>query len=306
MFSISKKLTSLVAVFSCLIGFSGSVQSEGLKIGMSFQELDNQYFVAMKEALEGAADSIGAEVIVTDARHDVAKQINDVEGMIEKGIDILLLNPTDSVGIQSAVLSAKQAGVVTVAVDAQAVGPLDSYVGSKNYEAGYLAGQYLADNIGGEGEVAILDGISVVPILERVRGFQDAMKEYPGIKIVAKRNGRQERDVALRVSEAMLLKYPGLKGIFSVNDIGALSALVAIETNDRNVKLVSVDGHPQAIQAILKPNSRFIATTAQYPRDQVRLGLAMALAKLWGSSVPEVVPVNVTLIDRTKASDFNW
>lgn len=306
MFALKKKLTSFIAGVCCAAGLAGPVHADGLKIGMSFQELNNAYFVTMKEALEEAASTVGAEVIITDARHDVSKQINDVEDMLQRGVDILLLNPTDSVGVQSAVLSAKEAGVVTVAIDAQAEGPLDSFVGSKNYDAGYLAGQYLADRIGGKGEVAILDGIPVVPILERVRGFQDAMKEYPGIKIVGKQNGKQERDMAMNVTENMLQANPGLVGLFSVNDTGALGALTAIEASGQDVKLVSVDGHPEAIKAMLKPNSKFIATSAQYPRDQIRLGLGIALAKLWGANVPAVVPVDVTLIDKEKAASFSW
>jgi ABC-type sugar transport system substrate-binding protein len=65
--------------------------------------------------------------------------------------------------------------VVVVAVDANANGPVDSFVGSKNYDAGVMACDYLAKAIGDKGEVAILDGIPVVPILERVRGCKAAL-----------------------------------------------------------------------------------------------------------------------------------
>eukprot|EP01034_Spumella_vulgaris_P008638 gene8638-10995_t len=139
-----------------------------MRIGASFQEINNPYFVTMKDALQEAAATIGAQLIITDARHDVSKQVSDVEDMLQKGIDILLINPTDSVGVQSAVKSAHAAGVVVVAVDAQAEGPLDSFVGSKNFDAGFQACEYLAKSIGDQGNIAILDGIAVVPILERV------------------------------------------------------------------------------------------------------------------------------------------
>ena len=73
-----------------------AMAEDGLKIGMTFQEMNNPYFVSMQEALTDAAKDLGAEVVVTDAGHDVAKQISDVEDMLTQGIDILLLNPTDS------------------------------------------------------------------------------------------------------------------------------------------------------------------------------------------------------------------
>lgn len=299
----------------CLLALSINLGTAGLaladtkpapiRIGASFQEINNPYFVTMKDALQEAGATIGAQLIITDARHDVSKQVSDVEDMLQKGIDILLINPTDSVGVQSAVKSAHAAGVVVVAV-AQAEGPLDSFVGSKNFDAGFQACEYLAKNIGDKGNIAILDGIAVVPILERVRGCKEAVAKHPDIKIVSIQNGKQERDQALTVTENMLQAQPTLKGIFSVNDNGSLGALSAIEASGLDVKLVSVDGAPEAIKAIQKPGSKFIATSAQYPRDQIRLALGIALAKKWGSQVPATIPVDITLIDQAKAKDFSW
>ncbi len=282
------------------------VSAAPLKIGMSFQELNNPYFVTMKQALEEAAASVGATVIITDARHDVAKQISDVEDMIQKKIDILLLNPTDSTGVEGAVKSAKAAGLVVAAVDANAKGPVDTFVGSKNYDAGVMACEYMGKALDGKGDVAILDGIPVVPILERVRGCKDALKKFPGIKIVTTQNGKQERDQALAVTENMIQANPGLKGIFSVNDGGAMGSLAAIEASGKDIKLTSVDGAPEAIKAMQKPGSKFIATSAQYPRDQIRIAIGMALAKKWGANVPAHVPVEVKLIDAEGAKTFTW
>lgn len=305
MFSFVKKALPVVLASGMLLAGQSAIAKQ-IVIGASFQEMNNEYFVSMKESLEQAAKDIGAQVYIADARHDVSKQLNDVEDMLQKKIDILLINPTDSVGVQSAVMSAHKAGVVVVAIDAQAEGPLDSFVGSENYDAGLQAGEYLAKSLGGKGKVAILDGIPVVPILERVRGFEDAIKKYPEMKIVTKQNGKQERAMALTVTENMLQSTPDLAGIFSVNDVGALGALAAIESNGAKVKLVSVDGHPEAIKEILKPNSPFIATSAQYPRDQMRIALGIALARHWGANVPKTIPVKVKLIDSSNAKGFSW
>ena len=302
-----KKVLPLMMGAALAAGFaSQSFAAEPLKIGMSFQELNNPYFVTMKQALEEAAASIGATVVITDARHDVSKQISDVEDMIQKKIDILLLNPTDSTGVEGAVKSAKKAGVIVVAVDANAKGPVDSFVGSKNYDAGVMACEYMGNAMGGKGDVAILDGIPVVPILERVRGCKDALKKFPDMKIVTTQNGKQERDQALAVTENMILANPSLKGIFSVNDGGSMGALAAIEASGKDIKLSSVDGAPEAITAMQKANSKFIATAAQYPRDQIRLAIAMGLAKKWGANVPATVPVDVKLIDKDGAKTFTW
>ncbi|APZ50528.1 ABC transporter substrate-binding protein [Salipiger abyssi] len=283
-----------------------SAQDDGLKIGMTFQEMNNPYFVSMQEALMGAAEDLGAEVVVTDAGHDVAKQISDVEDMLTQGIDILLLNPTDSAGIEAAVHMAKAQDVIVVAVDANANGPVDTFVGSKNRDAGYQSCKYLADELGGEGEVAILDGIPVVPILQRVEGCKAAFDEYEGIELVDTQNGRQDRSVALGVVENMIQSHQNLAGIFSVNDGGAMGALAAIQGSGRDIKLTSVDGAPEAVEAIAA-GGPFIETTAQFPRDQVRVGLAMALAQKWGARVvPAEVPIDVRVVDAENAADFSW
>jgi ribose transport system substrate-binding protein len=301
------KATALIAALACgATAAQAQAPKQPLRIGMTFQELNNPYFVTMKQALEEAAATIGATVVTTDARHDVAKQIGDVEDMIQKKVDILLLNPTDSAGVQSAVRSAKKAGLIVVAVDANAQGPVDSFVGSKNTDAGRLACEYLAKSIGERGDVAILDGIPVVPILERVKGCREALAKYPGIKVVSTQNGKQERATALTVTENILQANKNLKGIFSVNDGGSMGALAAIDASGKDVKLTSVDGAPEAIKAMQKPGSKFIATTAQYPRDQIRLAIGIALAKKWGANVPAAVPVDVKLIDAEGAKTFTW
>ncbi len=305
------KLSSRVSLAALALGIlplaSAQAASPPLKIGMTFQELNNPYFVSMQEALKAAAATIGADVVITDAGHDVSKQISDVEDMIHQGIKILLVNPTDTAGIKTAVQEAHDAGIVVVAVDANASGPVDSFVGSKNKDAGYQSCKYLAKAIDGKGEVAILDGIPVVPIIERVDGCKAALAENPDIKIVTVQNGKQERDTALTVTENMIQAHPKLAGIFSVNDGGAMGVLAAIQASGKDIKLTSVDGAPEAVGEIAKGSKAFIETTAQFPRDQVRIGLAMALAKLWGAKVvPTSVPIDVRVVDKANAGGFSW
>ena len=296
----------LMATAALALMAAPALAQEKLKIGMTFQELNNPYFVSMQEALKEAAASIGADVVVTDAGHDVAKQISDVEDMLQQKIDILLLNPTDSAGIEAAVHAAKAAGVIVVAVDANANGPVDTFVGSKNRDAGYMSCKHLGEAIGGKGEVAILDGIPVVPILQRVEGCKAALAEFKDIKLVDTQNGRQDRSVALGVVENMIQSHPNLVGIFSVNDGGAMGALSAIQGSGKDIKLTSVDGAPEAVKAIAD-GTPFIETTAQFPRDQVRVGLAMALAQKWGARVvPKEVPIDVMVVDSKNAGKFSW
>jgi ribose transport system substrate-binding protein len=298
------KIALLAAVAVSGAGYAQAQQP--VKVGVAFQEMNNVYFITMKNALMNVAREKNVDLIFTDAHHDIMKQTNDVEDLIQQNIKILLLNPTDTVGIESSVKAAKAAGVIVIAVDANAKGPVDSFVGSKNEDAGRLACEYLAKSIGKSGDVAILDGIPVVPILQRVKGCREALANYPNIHITSVQNGRQERDVALTVTENILSANPRLKGIFSVNDVGSMGSLAAIKASGRDVKLTSVDGSPDACNAIKQPNSPFIATSAQFPGKMAVMALDLGLKKLSGQSIPSVVPVNVELIDRQAAATFKW
>ncbi len=304
----STRLTAMATVAACALAAPMAASAAPIKIGMTFQELNNPYFVTMQKALRQSAKTIGATVIVTDAHHDVSKQISDVEDMLQQHINILLVNPTDSTGIQSAVTAAHNAGVIVVAVDANASGPVDAFVGSKNYDAGVMSCTYLAKSIGESGSVALLDGIPVVPILERIRGCKAGLAKFPNVKIVDTQNGKQERDTALSVTENMISAHPDLKGIFSVNDGGSMGVLSAIDSSGKDIKLTSVDGAPEAVAAIAKPGSKFIETSAQFPGDMVRIGLGLALADYWGAgnTVPKLVPIDVKMVDAEAAKTFHW
>lgn len=112
--------------------------------------------------------------------------------------------------------------------------------------------------------------------------------------------------MALGVVENMIQSHPNLAGIFSVNDGGAMGALAAIQGSGRDIKLTSVDGAPEAVKAIAD-GTAFVQTTAQFPRDQVRVGLGMALAQYWGARVvPAEVPIDVRTVDSKNAADFSW
>lgn len=295
----------------CVCGMSlavacGTAAAEPLKIGISFQEMNNPYFVTMKEEAEAMAALLGkgTALYISDARHDISKQVNDIEDMVQKGINLLIINPTDSEGMRSVVEATRKKGIPVIAVDAEAPGA-NIFVGSKNYDAGKLACEALIKEIGGKGEVGIMDGIATDGILNRMRGCKDALAEAPDVKLVSVQNGRQERSVAIGVAENMLQANPNIKGIFSVNDGGSMGVLAAIEGSGRKVVLTSVDGAPEAIEAILT-GGPFKATAAQSPRDQLRIGIAIGIAAVAGAKLPEEIPVDVKLVDISNAKGFAW
>ena len=205
--------------------------------------------------------------------------------------------------MQSAI-SAHKAGAVVVAIDAEAEGPLDSFVGSENYDAGFRRAS-TAKALGGKGKVAILDGIPVVPITERVRGFEAAMKKYPDIKIVTKQNGKQERDTALTVTETCCSR----RRIWRASSASTTSARSA-PGGDRKQRRQGQAGerrrpagsHQRDPQAELAVHRHFGAVPARPAAHRAR----HCAGPLLGRHGAENVPIKVKLIDRSNAAGFSW
>ena len=107
-----------------------------------------------------------------------AKQTSQIENFITKKVDIILLNAVDTKGIAAAVQQAKDAGIPVIAVDTNAEGGVDATVTSDNYQAGKLAGEYVIEQLGGKGKIAIIDGPPVSAVTDRIKGFEDAIKGF--------------------------------------------------------------------------------------------------------------------------------
>ncbi|WP_456269104.1 substrate-binding domain-containing protein [Kushneria sp. AK178] len=281
-------------------------RDDELVIGMSFQTLDNVYFVTLQRALQEAINDMGATLLFTDAGHDLDSQLDNIRGMLERDIDILLLAPVDPAGLQPAVTTAHEAGVTVIAIGARAGGPIDGLVGSNNLEAGRQACHYLAEQLDGKGEIALLDGPMGEASQQRIEGCQKALADFEGIEVVDRQNGHEQRATALSATETLLKRHPDLAGIFSVNDTGSLGALVAIQTAGRDVKLAGVDGSPEAVRMLTRPNSPLIAMAAQHPADIATRALALAVQKYHGEQGPDDVSVAITLVTADNAPNFLW
>lgn len=124
-----------------------------VKLGLSMSTLNNPFFVYLKDMVVQEADKQGFEVIVVDAQNDPAKQNNDVDDLLQKGVNALLINPTDSSAISAAVQNANAIGIPVITIDRSAdKGEVASLIASDNVGGGKMAAQYIIDSLG-EGAV---------------------------------------------------------------------------------------------------------------------------------------------------------
>ncbi|MEH7377748.1 ABC transporter substrate-binding protein [Neobacillus drentensis] len=278
-----------------------------LTIGLTVGTLANPFFVAMSKGVEEAGKELGAEVFVESAEYDLAKQTSQIENFITKKVDVILLNAVDTKGIAAAVQQAKDAGIPVIAVDTNAEGGVDATVTSDNYQAGKLAGEYVIEQLGGKGNIAIIDGPPVSAVTDRIKGFEDAIKDSK-IKIVAKQNGEGNREKALTVMESILQANSSgsIDAVFAINDPEAIGVEIAQEQADRKDEffIVGVDGAPEVTEAMAKKGSTIKATSAQSPSEMVKKAVEIGMKVKNGEDVEDLIKVPVKLVTQDKLDSY--
>lgn len=268
-------------------------------IGLSISTLNNPFFVTLRDGAEAKAKELGLEITTADAQDDPAKQVSDIEDLIQQGVDILIVNPTDSAAIVSAIESANNANIPVITVDRSAEGgEVVAHIASDNVAGGKMAAELIIEKLGGSGKVVELEGVpGSSAARERGQGFDEAIKGASGIELVAKQTANFDRAEGLSVMENIIQSTPEFQAVFAQNDEMALGALEALQAAGKtDVLVVGFDATDDAVAAVKE--GRMLATVAQKPEEIGAKGVETAQKVLKGESVDEFIPVDLELIKK--------
>jgi len=278
--------------------------------------LNSPFWGEMQEAGEREAAALGVKLVslAADRETDVERQFQIIENLIQQRVDAILLAPSGSKELVPAILKANDAGIPVLLLDtrideeaAASVGAeVLTYIGSDNFEGGAVAGRYLAAELGGVGEIAIIEGISGHETADQRRlGFLSGIESSPGIHVVASQTANWERARAYTVAENLLQAHPDLGAVFAANDEMALGALEAIDAAGRmdEIVVIGFDAIPDALANIR--SGRLLGSVAQFPSEMGRLGVKHAVELVRrGTMPPDEVLTRVELIDRGNVDNF--
>ena len=286
----------LVRVLAVGVALTLASSTVAQTIGLSLSTLDNPFFVTLRDGAQQAAADLGLELLVTDARDSVSTQVNDIEDLIQRGVQVLIINPTDSAAVVPVVMAANAAGIPVIAVDRGIDGGTIAYfIASDNVAGGASAAEFICEQLGGTGPVVELEGIAGTSAArERGLGFNTFMREScPGITIVARQTANFNRAEGLTVMENILVAQAQIAAVFAHNDEMALGALEAIEASGRDILVVGFDATDDAVAAVQA--GRMAATVAQLPA-MLGAQAVEAAAEIIASGAPaETVTVAVGL-----------
>ena len=200
-----------------------------ITVGLSVSTLSNPFFVSLEEGVNTLATENGTQVISVDAQDDSAKQSNDVDDLIQQGVDVLLINPVDSAAITPAVEAANSAGIPVIMVDrATDAGEYVTLVASDNVAGGEMAAQYIVDQVGENASTLQLEGVPGASATnERGEGFTNVAET--SLNVLDSQTANFDRAEGLTVMENMLQGNSDVQAVFAQNDEMALGAIEAIQ-----------------------------------------------------------------------------
>lgn len=208
---------------------SGSGGSDSkITIGAALPELQGSFWISMSYGITDEAEKLGVELVSLNAGgyDQIQKQVQQIENLVQKKVDVMLVGATNAPGVKNAVENAIKAGIPVIGISSlpEPKDKLLTAIGADHYTMGVLQAQCLAKEMGGKGEVAIMAGPPGVSwAVERVKGFKDTLaKESPEIKIVAEKATATGRAEGLKLMEDWLQANPNIGGVYSaVDDLGA-------------------------------------------------------------------------------------
>lgn len=232
-------------------------------VGFSQSEKeDNPFRIAETQSIKDEAARLGVKkLLTTDAQSQLPKQISDIQDMLAQGAQLLIVAPLNSDGLDPALqaAAAKHVPVITIdrKINATSCKDYVTFLGSDFVEQGKRAADAMIKSTGGKGQVAILLGSSGNNVTtDRTKGFVDEIAaKAPGLKVVAQQTGEFTRDKGQQVMEQLIQSKPGITAVYAENDEMGLGAVTALQSAGKNpgkdVKIVSVDGTRNAVQAIV-------------------------------------------------------
>ncbi len=249
------------------------------RIGVSVYDMSS-FITAGKEGMEAYAKANNIELVWNSANLDVSTQANQVDSMVNQGVDAIIVVPIQADSLGPQVATAKSKGIPLVAVNAALSNPdVAASVQPDDVAAGAQEMQMMADHIGGKGNIVVLQGpLGQSGEIDRTKGIKQVLAKYPDIKILAMDTANWKRDEAVNKMKNWISGFgPQINAVVAENDDMGLGALQALKESGRSdVPIVGIDGIEDGLNAV--KSGEFIGTSLQNGTVELSSGLAVANA----------------------------
>jgi ribose transport system substrate-binding protein len=311
------KIMKFCAVLILVFGFSGYSYAEKIKIGVSVPAADHGWTAgllwwAKKAVADFEAKDSDLDFFVVAASSG-SKQVGDVEDLMIKDIDALVILPHNPATLQKVIEEAYQSGIYTVVVDRELATPAQNvFIAGDNPGLGRESGKWLASEMGGKGKVVVLEGMSIPINKQRVDAFNEVIAGYPDIEILDSQPADWSTQKALAVMENFLQKHQNIDAVWCQDDDMLKGVMQAIKESGRTeIKTVlGGAGSKDIIKMIMDGDSQVRATVTYNP-SMVASGVALAIAGVRGDklgnmyhTVPSRIILGAELVESANAQNY--
>ncbi|MDY4300985.1 sugar ABC transporter substrate-binding protein [Pseudomonas salmasensis] len=280
------------------------------RIGVSIARVDDNFMTYVRTGLEAAAKHQDVQIQFEDAQGDVVRQLNQVEGFLNQKVDAVIVLPVDTAATANITRAAVAAKTPLVYVnrhpDERTLPEGVVTVASNDIEAGQLQMRYLAQKLGGKGNVAIVMGdLAQNATHARTEGVKQVLKDFPGIKIVEQQSAEWQRSKGMDLTSNWLLAGTAFDAIVANNDEMAIGAAMALQQAGKakgEIAIVGIDGLPDGLAAIKR--GLLAGSVFQDPKAQAAQAMQAAVRMIKGEQVDAQVWVPFELITPEQVGVF--
>jgi ribose transport system substrate-binding protein len=286
----------------------GQTGQRSLKLAVFTKNLTNPFWKAVRVGADKAGKDLGVSIEhATPTKPDnIEEQTRLVEDWIVKKPDGFVFVPVDFKALVPSIQKVNKAGIPVVGYINRMTGvDYVSYIGSDDETLGYEITQHLIKAMGGKGKMIHIDGVpAAITAQARKKGMERALKEFPGVELLASQPGNYRRLPAVQVFENLMQRFPVIDGVFCANDDMAVGVAEALEAAGRGGKtrVVGIDAIPDGAAAIL--SGKMLATADFSGHDQAYLAVNAMVRHLRGERVPKEMALPVVIVDKQNAKTW--
>lgn len=284
-----------------LVALSATAAYAGqYKIGFVAKAMNSEFWMSVRNGAEAAAKEypeIDLSVLAPDSEVNVQQQIQIIEDILIKGVDVLCVAPAGAKEVKPVLDQAFKEGVPIVVFDSDAPEFTDkvSFVGTNNITGGRLAAEYIVKRLNGKGKVAIIAGVmGHQTAMDRYEGAKQVFDATPGIEIAAMQPANWERALAMTTMENILSTHPDLDAVFACNDIMAMGCLEAVRADNSHAFIIGFDANLEALKSVKEGG--LAGTVAQNSFNIGKFAVEAAYKTAKGEPVEKLIDTGTELV----------
>jgi ribose transport system substrate-binding protein len=307
------KLAAALVATTALIGASGVAQAETYKIGITQNNVgvDSYQTTYEKAFIAAAGENENVEAVVLDAGGDVARQIAQIQDLIQQNVDAIIIWPTNGKAVVPAVRKAHQAGIPVIVTNSniaeEGLQFIASFSGPDNITQGARSAELMCEALDGKGQIVQISGQpGYTTAIERAKGFEDRLPEVcPDVELMETQPGDWNREKSQRVMESFLVKYDTIDGVYAGDDNMGVGALNAAKAAGRAGDIAFVGATNFAVGYEAMARGEYYGSIYQSPVDDAEAALKTALDVLAGKDVPALNYFDTPKITKANMDEFD-